>query len=70
MAKKSFWQRGEDHAKKVTGEIIEQIERGEAPWQKPWKPGGLLEPITVDVPFYLGRLKRPESKKKPERSDG
>ena len=39
MAKKSFWQRGEDYAKKVSDEIIEQIKRGVAPWQKPWKPG-------------------------------
>ena len=36
---KSFWQRGEDYAKKVSGEIIDQIKRGVAPWQKPWKPG-------------------------------
>ena len=39
MAKKSFWQRGEDYAKKVSDEIIEQIKGGVAPWQKPWKPG-------------------------------
>ena len=39
MAKKSFWKRGEDYAKKVSGELIEQIKRGVVPWQKPWKPG-------------------------------
>ena len=39
MAKKSFWQRGEDYAKKVSDEIIDQIKAGVAPWQKPWKPG-------------------------------
>ena len=39
MAKKSFWQRSEDYAKKVSNELIEQIKRGVAPWQKPWKPG-------------------------------
>ena len=39
MAKKSFWQRGEDYAKKVSDELIDQIKRGVAPWQKPWKPG-------------------------------
>ena len=39
MAKKSFWQRGEDYAQKVSDEIIDQIKRGVAPWQKPWKPG-------------------------------
>ena len=36
---KSFWERGEEYAKKVSGEIIEQIKAGVAPWQKPWKPG-------------------------------
>ena len=39
MAKKSFWQRSEDYAKKVSNELIDQIKRGVAPWQKPWKPG-------------------------------
>ncbi len=39
MEKKTFWQRSEDYAKKVSGEIIEQIKAGVAPWQKPWKPG-------------------------------
>ena len=39
MAKKSFWRRGEDYAQKVSDEIIDQIKRGVAPWQKPWKPG-------------------------------
>ena len=39
MAKQSFWKRGEDYAKKVSGELIEQIKAGVAPWQKPWKPG-------------------------------
>ena len=28
MAKKSFWKRGEDYAKKVSGELIEQIKAG------------------------------------------
>ena len=39
MGKKMFWQRGEDYAKKVSGEIVKQIKAGAAPWQKPWKPG-------------------------------
>ena len=34
---KSFWERREDYAKKVSGEIIDQIKAGVAPWQKPWK---------------------------------
>ena len=44
MAKKSFWQRGEDYGKKVSDEIIEQIKAGVAPWQKPWKPGEQSSP--------------------------
>ena len=31
MTKKSFWRRGEDDAKKVSSEIIDQIKRGDAP---------------------------------------
>ena len=44
MAKKSFWQRGEDYAEKVSKELIEQIKAGVAPWQKPWKPGEQIGP--------------------------
>ena len=28
---KTFWERGEEYAKKVSAEIIEQINRGDAP---------------------------------------
>ena len=49
MAKKSFWERGEDDAQKVSGEIIDQIKAGVAPWQKPWKPGELLKPISFEL---------------------
>ncbi len=45
MAKKSFWQRGEDYAKKDRRELIEEIKRGDAPWQKPWQPGERVEPL-------------------------
>ena len=44
MKPKSFWQRGEDYAKKVSSELIEQIKAGVAPWQKPWKPGENYSP--------------------------
>ena len=37
--KRTYYQRSEDYAKQVSGEIIEQIKKGTAPWQKPWKPG-------------------------------
>ena len=40
----SFRQRGEDYAKKVSSELIEQIKEGVAPWQKPWKPGEQCTP--------------------------
>ena len=32
------WERGEDYAKKVEAELMDQIKQGDAPWQKPWKP--------------------------------
>ena len=37
--KQTYYERSEDYAKQVSGEIIEQIKKGTAPWQKPWKPG-------------------------------
>ena len=37
--KQSHYERSEAYAKQVSGEIIEQIKKGVAPWQKPWKPG-------------------------------
>ena len=49
MTKKSFWERGEDDAQKVSGEIIDQIKAGVAPWQKPWKPGKLLKPMKFEL---------------------
>ena len=30
--------------KKISDELIEQIKRGDAPWQKPWKPGERCTP--------------------------
>ena len=42
--KASPWKRSEDYAKQVSGEIIEQIKKGTAPWQKPWKPGEAQAP--------------------------
>ena len=45
------WERGEDYAKKVATELMEQIKRGDAPWQKPWKPGELATPD----PFSIGK---------------
>ncbi len=49
MAMKSFWQRGEDYAEKVSGELIEQIKAGVAPWQKPWKPGEQISPENLST---------------------
>ncbi len=34
----SAGQPGRGPAKKVAAEAMEQIKRGDAPWQKPWKP--------------------------------
>ena len=62
---KAFWERAEADAKKVCAEIIEQINRADAPWQKPWKPGDLLNPVE------LGALaRRPLRVKDPEGTDG
>ena len=37
--KQTHYERSEAYAKQVSGEIIEQIKKGSAPWMKPWKPG-------------------------------
>ena len=29
--------------------VIEQIKRGDAPWQKPWKPGEWLKPMSFEL---------------------
>ena len=43
--KRTYRQRSEDYAKQVSSEIIEQIKKGTAPWQKPWKPGEQQLPV-------------------------
>ena len=55
-AKKPFWRRGEDYAGKVSGELIEQIKGGVAPWQKPWRPGerGTPENFATGQPYRGG----------------
>ena len=42
MAKKSGHEK--DYAKRVADELIDQIKRGVAPWQTPWKPGERCTP--------------------------
>ena len=59
MAKKSFWQRGEDYAEKVSEELIEQIKAGVAPWQKPWKPGEQISPENLSTGKTLQRRQQP-----------
>ena len=59
MAKKSFWQRGEDYGKKVSDEIIEQIKAGVAPWQKPWKPGEKCTPENFSTGKILHGRQQP-----------
>ena len=44
MAKKSFWKRGEDYAKKVSGELIEQIKAGSRALAKAVEAGGAEHP--------------------------
>ena len=51
----SFRQRGEDYAKKVSSELIEQIKEGVAPWQKPWKPGETMHSLRTSRPARATR---------------
>ena len=37
--KQTYYERSEAYAKQVSGEIIEQIKKGSAPWMKPWSGG-------------------------------
>ena len=46
-AKQSHYERSEAYAKQVSGEIIGQIKKGTAPWQKPWKPGEQSSPSNL-----------------------
>ena len=46
MAKKSFWQRGEDYAKKVSNELIEQIKGGVRPGRSRGSRGSGSAPKT------------------------
>ena len=68
---KLFWERSDEYAKKVSGEIIDQIKRGGAVWQKPWKPAEQQSPENFSRgSIYLrNRAKRdghPEPVKDPE----
>ena len=71
---KSFWERGEEQAKKTSAEIIEQIKAGVAPWQKPWKPGEQSKPEDFSTLRPLRRPKRDGHPKRvkdsPEGTDG
>ena len=44
MAKRSWRERDEEYARQVADRIIAQIEKGTAPWQKPWRPGETFLP--------------------------
>ena len=39
----------EEHHRRFADRIIEQIKRGAAPWQKPWKPGERILPCNLDT---------------------
>ena len=45
--KQTHYERSEAYAKQVSSEIIEQIKKGTAPWQKPWKPGEQHSPSNL-----------------------
>lgn len=44
---------GESYADKVAARLIEQLQQGTAPWQRPWKPGELQRPYnpTTGKPY-------------------
>jgi antirestriction protein ArdC len=44
MAKRSWRERDEEYVKAFGDRIIAQIEKGTAPWQKPWRPGETFLP--------------------------
>ena len=44
-----LWLRGKDYAAKVSGELIDQIKAGVAPFQKPWKPGEQFSPENLST---------------------
>ena len=48
--------RSEQYVRKVADELIEQIKKGVAPWQKPWKPGeqGMPENLSTGKPYTRG----------------
>ena len=70
MAKKSFWQRSEDYARKVSSELIDQIKRGVAPWQKPWKPGEQIsaENFSTGQKYTGGQQPLPDEPRYPRRA--
>ena len=48
--------RSEQYVRQVADELIEQIKKGVAPWQKPWKPGeqGMPENLSTGKPYTRG----------------
>ena len=38
-----------DHHQQVAAKLIEQLERGAAPWTKPWKPGEQILPYNLQT---------------------
>jgi len=47
MAKRSWRERDEEYVRAFADRIVEQIEKGTAPWQKPWRPGEVFLPRNV-----------------------
>ena len=64
--KQTYYERSEAYAKQVSGEIIEQIKKGTAPWQKPWKPGEQHSPSNIADRESLHRRQQPVSHEPPD----
>ena len=48
--KQTYYERSEAYAKQVSGEIIEQIKKGTAPWQKALEAGGTNRSVEYSRP--------------------
>ena len=64
--KRTYYQGSEDYAKQVSSEIIEQIKKGTAPWQKPWKPGEQQLPVEFSYRESLHGREQPVSHEPPD----
>ena len=56
-----------DFRQEVTNQIIEMLETGTAPWQKPWEPGALQLPLNPTPAVTIRDLLRTSLRLRPDR---